>query len=149
MLEIRRTKQGNFWRQTFKFSINGYLYLKFNVLFTTHQHNHLTNQNAKTKNETCLLRNFVVSAEANMMASGKNLICMNALGQRNFVKLLSSADDDYTMVSDLENETQVFGVDLHYHKLCLDSYLNQYDRSAAISKQNKGFQKNDCSSWLR
>ena len=38
-------------------------------------------------------------------------------------------DDIYTRVADLENDKSVFGADLHYHRACLQNYINKYERA--------------------
>ena len=43
-------------------------------------------------------------------------------------------DEVYTKVADLEDEQSVFGVDLFYYKLCLESYLHKYMRDIAATK---------------
>lgn len=43
-------------------------------------------------------------------------------------------DEVYTRTCDLEDESSVFGADVYYHKICLESYLVQFRRSSQESK---------------
>ena len=53
-------------------------------------------------------------------------------------KLLNAAihlqDEVYTKVADIEDEQSVFGADLSYYKLWLESYLHEYMRDTAATK---------------
>lgn len=52
-------------------------------------------------------------------------------------------DDVYTRVADLESDTQVFGADLMYHKVCLEAYLRKYEYAMKNVKEQKTISPKD------
>ena len=54
-----------------------------------------------------------------------------------FIKVTMFFQDDvYARVADLEDERSVFGADLYYHKVCLESYLQNYFRATNTHNPN-------------
>ena len=55
-----------------------------------------------------------------------------------FLKATSYLQDEvFSRVADLESESRVFGADLMYHKLCLETYLRKYDRGVSSHKKER------------
>ena len=55
-----------------------------------------------------------------------------------FLKATSYLQDEvFSQVADLESESRVFGADVIYHKLCLETYLRKYDRSVSSHKKER------------
>ena len=55
-----------------------------------------------------------------------------------FLKATSYLQDEvFSRVADLESESTVFGADLMYHKLCLEIYLQKYDRGVPSHKKER------------
>ena len=51
-------------------------------------------------------------------------------------------DEVFVCVADLDSNPRVFGADLHFHKLCLESYLRKFERlQSSSNKKRKGLQK--------
>ena len=42
-------------------------------------------------------------------------------------------DNVYTRISDLENNAQMFGVDLVYDHACLSAYIQKYKRAKSVN----------------
>ena len=55
-----------------------------------------------------------------------------------FLKSTSYLQDEvFSRVADLESESRVFGADLMYHKLCLETYQRKYDRGVSSHKKER------------
>ena len=61
-------------------------------------------------------------------------MCGSPRAQKFLNVALHFQDEVYTRVPDLEDERSVFGADLFYHKLCLESYLQKHMRATAAPK---------------
>ena len=64
-------------------------------------------------------------------------MCESPRAQKFLNAALHLQDEVYTRVPDLEDERSVFGVDLLYHKFCLELYLQKYMRAIAGTKGPK------------
>ena len=64
-------------------------------------------------------------------------MCESPRAQKFLNATLYLQDEVYTRVAGLENERSVLGIDLFYHKLCLESYLQKYMWATAATKGPK------------
>ena len=51
--------------------------------------------------------------------------------------VIYNQDEVYTRVSDLEDDSRIFGADIYYHKKCLERYLLSFSRLKSESKGKK------------
>ena len=55
-----------------------------------------------------------------------------------FLKAVTTLQDEvFVRVADCDSNSRVFGADLYYHKVCLESYLRKFERSLLSSTQTR------------